>query len=1099
MMTVDEQIKMVEELEKLRLRIVGSSFEGFRKCMDNSGSKELFSQADVISSLLQRKDTLAVMPTSKGKTLCYQAAALCSEGITIVITPLRALCEDQIKKFNKNYCDIFLRDSETYKSYCDTEMGKLYDGILPMAAAPGMYGYYGDSFFDELVTSKNAGKEKGKKIVYKLLYLSPERLNRGKFYLSLMNAVKSGKIHINSVIVDEVHCLSQWSYDFRPSYLNLCNFLALYEKATGKRLLRAGFTATATQTDIKRIKTLLNMNDGQGKDADRFICREANEKIKISIRNIQQKEGLNGQKVSQGLDAGLKGCLLGEDRFEFKKCIVFCNKRKKVDELEEKVNSWLAKEGKTYKCAKYHAGMSEWERKNSDEAFRLSPNDKNAANILICTIAYGLGVDNSEVDLVINFGIPKTIEELWQELGRTGRGSKVGQAVILYKKNGPSVAGSMINMSRWALKWDVDFGAYSLLNNIKPAHKDVLILLKVYRFARLKEIIESGLVSNEDANNEIVSSVQEYFDEDILVPENAIRIKQSVVRLGQSVEAVYNESIANIEDKIEKTSVLRNINRLKKTRGKYARILEETKESIEKASSIAGQLNDNGNLYLQNHADGEWEVNSLDNVVAKQTREIQILRVNNTQVAHKLRVDKSIVLGTWQSFTEMERRIKKLGRIDRNDLEDYELLNKGIFNATLLIYANATTLRSGEDKIQQYIKKQLDLWQSETQNSAKKVDYVFLVGGRKKSGEQRFMLKSVYRLEEERVERLTKESLSKSNKEEIRSMKIIIETIEDGVVVNNLILPERKTLAECIHNWIEVGNVEIPSAFYIPARRKRNICFILNSNDDDIEKYMQDSFPEGCKTCDRIITYFDMVILDAIYTLFFNERRKIYLQDIWELMSGRNDISLPTGPTKNRIIASIEKMRRLNITIRDEAIDGFKPIKEMSGSFLELTKSDRGYKIERAPLIYEYAERLNGNIISINKNNLDMRKYDGTIKFLESKKDEKKNKEFVGIHMRWGSAEDDYFGLLPRTETGRMATVENALLFHYVLHRGAISRKTRAMQYINCDTVLDVLSGEISKKHTNKEYLCNVMYVVLHEDLKDYVKRKKLSIEIKKI
>lgn len=80
-----------------------------------------------------------------------------------------------------------------------------------------------------------------------------------------------------------------------------------------------------------------------------------------------------------------------------------------------------------------------------------------------------------------------------------------------------------------------------------------------------------------------------------------------------------------------------------------------------------------------------------------------------------------------------------------------------------------------------------------------------------------------------------------------------------------------------------------------------------------------------------------------------------------------------------------------------------------------------------------------------------------------------------------------------------MASVENSLLFHYILHRSAVSRKTRAMQYINCDTILDVLSGEISKKHMNKEYLCNVMYVVLHEDLKDYIKRKKLSIERKYI
>ena len=109
----------------------------------------------------------------------------------------------------------------------------------------------------------------------------------------------------------------------------------------------------------------------------------------------------------------------------------------------------------------------------------------------------------------------------------------------------------MINMSRWALKWDVELGAYSLLNNIRPAHKDVLILLKVYRFARLKEIIESALATNENVNNKIVSYVQAYFDEDILSSENATRIEQSVTQLGESVEKIYIENIENIEAKIQ--------------------------------------------------------------------------------------------------------------------------------------------------------------------------------------------------------------------------------------------------------------------------------------------------------------------------------------------------------------------------------------------------------------------------------------------------------------------------------------------------------------------------------------------------------------------
>lgn len=310
-------------------------------------------QEDIIRSVLDGKDTLALMPTGGGKSLCYQVPAMAMEGTCLVISPLIALMKDQVEGLRKK-------------------------GITAFAIYSGMKRKEVINIL-QLVTESNC----------KFLYVSPERLETSLFkeYLPGM--------HINLVAVDEAHCISQWGYDFRPPYLRIA---ALREELSGIPVL--ALTASATPDVQQDIIDKLHFQEQQ-------VFRQSFERpnLSYSVFNVDSK--IN--KISEIL-----GKIPGTG-------IVYCKSRKRTKEISELLQ--LQGISSDY----YHAGLTQEERSKKQEAWI-----KNEIRVIVCTNAFGMGIDKPDVRTVIHADIPDCLENYYQEAGRAGRDGKSSFAVLLY-------------------------------------------------------------------------------------------------------------------------------------------------------------------------------------------------------------------------------------------------------------------------------------------------------------------------------------------------------------------------------------------------------------------------------------------------------------------------------------------------------------------------------------------------------------------------------------------------------------------------------------------------------------------------------------------
>ena len=174
-----EKIEMIKELETLLNKDVSQFMFRPYKYTDASGAVKSFTQADIIESILMGKDTINILPTGGGKTLCFQAPAIISDGLTIVISPLRSLYEEQVRKFNEKYCYRLVKNARLYKKYCESGYGKMMRGALPMAVYPGLDEIgYADRLFYNIRKGITKKSIKGAKfnIRYKLLKLPTSKV-----------------------------------------------------------------------------------------------------------------------------------------------------------------------------------------------------------------------------------------------------------------------------------------------------------------------------------------------------------------------------------------------------------------------------------------------------------------------------------------------------------------------------------------------------------------------------------------------------------------------------------------------------------------------------------------------------------------------------------------------------------------------------------------------------------------------------------------------------------------------------------------------------------------------------------------------------------
>ncbi len=314
-------------------------------------------QEEVIKSLAdENKDVLALLPTGGGKSVIFQIPALAKEGMCLVITPLIALMKDQVENLKEK-------------------------GIKAAAVYSGM----SKGEIDIVLNNAVFG-------AYKFLYLSPERLSTRIFLARLPD------MNINFVAVDEAHCISQWGYDFRPSYLNIADIRKIKPEVPFIAL-----TATATPEVSKDIQDKLLFKEYNlfKKSFERknliYIVREVEDKLKYLLK-IAVKERGSG--------------------------IVYVRSRKKTFEIAK----YLAAKG--ISADYYHAGI---DAKIKDFKQKQWKNGK--MRIMVATNAFGMGIDKPDVRFVVHFDLPESPEAYFQEAGRAGRDGKTAYAVLLYHKS----------------------------------------------------------------------------------------------------------------------------------------------------------------------------------------------------------------------------------------------------------------------------------------------------------------------------------------------------------------------------------------------------------------------------------------------------------------------------------------------------------------------------------------------------------------------------------------------------------------------------------------------------------------------------------------
>lgn len=311
-------------------------------------------QLEVIGNILAHRDTLAVMPTGGGKSLCYQIPALMLPGLTVVVSPLIALMKDQVEQLHAAGVPAVVLNSTVSPEAYTENMEQIRQGEV------------------------------------KLLYVAPETLLTPRIF-GLLDSVQ-----VSLLTIDEAHCISEWGHDFRPEYRQLVEVRRRYPGAVCLAL-----TATATPRVRNDIVSSLHFSQ-----SDQFVASFNRPNLFIEVAPKQDP-------IQQTLHF-LEG-------FKEQSGIIYCFSRKQVDELAAHLIQ------KVFFARPYHAGLEDDHRRRNQEAFI-----RDDVQIIVATIAFGMGINKPNVRFVLHYDLPKSIEGYYQEIGRAGRDGLPAHCLLLY-------------------------------------------------------------------------------------------------------------------------------------------------------------------------------------------------------------------------------------------------------------------------------------------------------------------------------------------------------------------------------------------------------------------------------------------------------------------------------------------------------------------------------------------------------------------------------------------------------------------------------------------------------------------------------------------